>query len=100
MDLSNKQTIIHMRRYYEKVEIQKVTFPEFIETIDPDNIYSESNRINTAQLISKEFDFDVRQGKYYIDALRYLNLVDRDQKYGEYGLTERGFETLNVSINF
>lgn len=58
------------------------------------------NGINTAQLISKELDFDVRQGKYYIDALRYLNLVDRDQKYGEYRLTERGFETLNASINF
>ena len=35
---------------YEKVEIKKVQLPDFIETIDPDNIYSESNALNVASL--------------------------------------------------
>ena len=35
---------------YEDIEPKKVELPDFIETIDPDNIYSESNALNVALL--------------------------------------------------
>lgn len=35
---------------YEDIEPKKVELPDFIETIDPDNIYSESNALNVAFL--------------------------------------------------
>lgn len=58
------------------------------------------NGFNTAQQISEELEFDVRQGKYYIDALRYLNLVDKSPKHGEYCLTSMGSIVMNVFSNF
>ena len=33
---------------YDEIEPIKVSLPDFIETIDPDNIYSESNALNVA----------------------------------------------------
>ena len=51
--------------------------------------------INTARLISEEFGFDVRQGKYYIDALRYLKLIKKSNNYGEYELTALGIMACN-----
>lgn len=35
---------------YESIDIEKVKLPSFIETIDPDNIYSESNALMVANL--------------------------------------------------
>ena len=35
---------------YDEIEIKKVQLPDFIETIDPDNIYSESNALNVASI--------------------------------------------------
>ena len=35
---------------YEEIEPQKMQLPTYIETIDPDNIYSESNALNVALL--------------------------------------------------
>lgn len=58
------------------------------------------NGINTAQQVADELEFDIRQGKYYIDALRYLGLVDKGHKHGEYRLTPDGFEVLNMSPVF
>ena len=52
--------------------------------------------INTANLIAEEFDFDSRQGKYYIDALRYLNLVKKSNKVGEYELAPLGFTACKI----
>ena len=43
-------------------------------------------------------DFDSRQGKYYIDALRYLGLVKKSSKVGEYCLTENGFVLCSVDM--
>lgn len=40
---------------YENVIINEVSLPDFIETIDPDNIYSESNALNVA-FLSGMFD--------------------------------------------
>lgn len=57
---------------------------------------SINSGINTAKLIAEEFDFDIRQGKYYIDALRYLNLVQKSNNYGEYELTPFGLMACNV----
>lgn len=55
-----------------------------------------SNEVKTANSIAEELEFDSRQGKYYIDALRYLELVEKDEKFGEYKLTPNGFMTVNV----
>ena len=45
----------------------------------------------TANDIANELEFDARQGKYYIDALRYIDLVNKSDKYGEYNLSPIGF---------
>lgn len=34
----------------DEVEPKKISIPDYIETIDPDNIYSESNALNVALL--------------------------------------------------
>lgn len=57
-----------------------------------------SNDVNTANNIANELEFDNRQGKYYIDALRYLELVQKGDKYGEYKLSPYGFALVNVDI--
>ncbi len=57
-----------------------------------------SNDVNTANDIANELEFDNRQGKYYIDALRYLELVQKGDKYGEYKLSPYGFALVNVDI--
>lgn len=50
---------------------------------------------NTSKAVASELGFDRRQGKYYIDSLRYLNLVEKDEKFGKYKLTASGFSTIN-----
>ena len=50
------------------------------------------------QSTSKRELFDARQGKYYIDALRYLDLVQRGDKVGKYKLTPNGFALVNMDI--
>ena len=57
-----------------------------------------SNDVNTANDIANELEFDNRQGKYYIDALRYLELVQKGDKYGEYKLSPYGFALVNIDI--
>ena len=57
-----------------------------------------NNNFKTANDIAEELDFDSRQGKYYIDALRYLDLVIKDEQYGEYKLTPTGFGIMNLDI--
>lgn len=57
-----------------------------------------SNDVNTANDIANELEFDNRQGKYYIDALRYLELVQKGDKYGEYKLSPYGFALVIVDI--
>ena len=53
------------------------------------------NGTNTASLIGEELEFDSRQGKYYIDALRYLELCNKSNR-GEYILSEMGFMVCNI----
>ena len=48
---------------YDDIEIKKVQLPNFIETIDPDNIYSESNALNVA-LLSGMFN-EIFNEKFY-----------------------------------
>lgn len=54
--------------------------------------------VNTAFMIANEFEFEPRQGKYYIDALRYLNLVEKSNKHGEYILTTEGYNVINLEF--
>lgn len=65
---------------------QADSFSKVIATLD-----LISNGINTANKVAHELEFDNRQGKYYIDALRYLELVKKGEKAGEYVLSELGF---------
>ncbi len=64
---------------------QADSFSRVIGTIELIN-----NGINTANGIGVEIGFEGRQGKYYIDALRYLGLVQRGEKYGKYKLSSEG----------
>lgn len=57
-----------------------------------------SNDIKTANDIAKELNFDNRQGKYYIDALRYLNLVQKGDNFGEYELVPQSFLLMNLEL--
>lgn len=70
---------------------QADSFSKIIGTLELIN-----NEVKTANDIATELEFDSRQGKYYIDALRYLELVEKDEKFGEYKLTPNGFMTVNV----
>ncbi len=72
---------------------QADSFTKVIGTLELIN-----NDINTANDVADELDFDPRQGKYYIDALRYLDLVQKGEKVGEYVLTANGFALLNVDV--
>lgn len=51
-------------------------------------VYSD---VNSASLISQCIGYAEREGKYYIDALRYLGLAKKSKKDGNYYLTENGF---------
>lgn len=56
------------------------------------------NGATTANEIAEEFEFDSRQGKYYIDALRYLGLVVKDDIFGKYRLSPYGFALINYDV--
>jgi hypothetical protein len=72
---------------------QADSFSKVIGTLELVN-----NDVCTANDIATELEFDARQGKYYIDALRYLDLVQRGDKVGEYKLTPNGFALVNMDI--
>lgn len=72
---------------------QADSFSKVIGTLELVN-----NDVCTANDIATELEFDARQGKYYIDALRYLELVQRGDKVGEYKLTPNGFALVNLDI--
>lgn len=72
---------------------QADSFSKVIGTLELIN-----NEVCTANDIATELEFDARQGKYYIDALRYLELVQRGDKVGKYKLTPNGFALVNMDI--
>ena len=63
---------------YDEIEPIKVSLPEFIETIDPDNIYSESNALNVALLsgmlkdVLQEDVVETIQGKMRATGFNFL----------------------------
>ena len=73
---------------------QADSFSKVIGTLELIN-----NEVNTANDIAVELGFDPRQGKYYIDALRYLELVQKGNKTGEYILTPVGFAIMNLDVH-
>ena len=64
---------------------QADSFSKLLETLELIDL-----GFNTAIEISEKLEFNKRQGKYYIDALRYLNFVEKDNKLGRYRLTNAG----------
>lgn len=72
---------------------QADSFTKVIGTLELIN-----NSINTAVNIASELNFDRRQGKYYIDALRYIELVKNSEECGRYELTDKGKEILRKDI--
>lgn len=94
-----KKNILNHIDLTDELEQEVVPFPQadsFTKVIGTLELIS--NDINTANDIANELDFDPRQGKYYIDALRYLDLVQKGENVGEYILTANGFTLLNVDI--
>lgn len=63
---------------YDEIEPIKVSLPDFIETIDPDNIYSESNALNVALLsgmlkdVLQEDVVETIQGKMRATGFNFL----------------------------
>ena len=72
---------------------QADSFSKVIGTLELIN-----NEVCTANDIADELEFDSRQGKYYIDALRYLELVQYGEKVGTYKLTPNGFALVNMDL--
>lgn len=56
------------------------------------------SEINTATDIADEYEFDIRQGNYYISAARYLELIKPSSIGGEYELTPYGFAISNMDM--
>ena len=103
--ISSKSSETIKREIFERIELidelpqEEVPLPQadsFSKVIGTMELIS--NDVCTANDIANELEFDVRQGKYYIDALRYLKLVERGDKIGEYKLTPDGFVLVNVDI--
>jgi predicted transcriptional regulator len=70
---------------------QADSFTKVIGTVELIN-----SGINTAKGISEEFEFDIRQGSYYISAAIYLDLIRKGKNNGEYELTDKGLNIINL----
>jgi hypothetical protein len=103
--ISSKSSETIKKDIFERIELidelpqeevplpQADSFSKVIGTLELIN-----NDVCTANDIASELEFDARQGKYYIDALRYLELVQRGEKVGEYKLAPNGFALVNMDI--
>lgn len=70
---------------------QADTFNRVIAIVDMIN--SDINNVND---IADEFEFDVRQGSYYLAAARYLNLINKENN--SYKLSVLGYSVANVDM--
>ena len=52
--------------------------------------------IDNATDIANEYEFDVRQGSYYLAAAKYLDIVNKDN--GKYVLSTLGFSIVNLDM--
>lgn len=93
IDIIEKNNIANNIELIED-NVEDIPFPQansfeiVIKTLEL--VYSD---VNTSSLISQCIGFADREGKYYIDALRYLGLAEKSKKDGNYYLTEDGFVT-------
>ena len=103
--LSNESSDIIKRKLFEKIKLNdelpqsEVPLPQvdsFSKVIGTLELFN--NGLTTASEVAEELEFDNRQGKYYIDALRYLGLVDKDDNFGRYKLSPSGFVLLNYDV--
>ena len=103
--VSNESSDIVKKRLFENVQTidelpqSEVPLPQadsFSKVIGTLELFS--NGSSTANEIADELDFDSRQGKYYIDSLRYLELVVKDDNFGKYKLSPFGFGILNYDV--
>ncbi len=96
---SIKKAIYDSSKFFPELPQSEVPFPQadsFSKVLAVLNLIDSDYR--TANDIAENMDFDSRQGKYYIDALRYLGLVKKSKKVGEYCLTENGFVLCSVDV--
>lgn len=95
----SKKNILESIQLVEELSQDKVPFPQadsFTKVLG--TMEYINNGLNTANLIAEAFDFDSRQGKYYIDALRYLEIVDNSKVWGEYELTDFGKHLFELDV--
>lgn len=95
----SKKSILESIQLVEELSQDKVPFPQadsFTKVLGTMEYINSG--LNTANLIAEAFDFDSRQGKYYIDALRYLEIVDNSKVWGEYELTDFGKHLFELDV--
>lgn len=94
-----KKNIFNLVELVDELPQEKVPFPQadsFTRVLGTMEYIYEG--LNTANLIAEAFEFDSRQGKYYIDALRYLGIVQSSNVWGEYELTEFGKHLFELDV--
>ncbi len=94
-----KKTILDAIHVVNELPQEEVPFPQadsFTKVLGTMEYLKDG--LNTANLIADAFDFDSRQGKYYIDALRYLEIVENSNVRGEYALTDFGKHLFTLDV--
>ena len=94
-----KKSIFDSVELVEELPQEKVPFPQadsFTKVLGTMEYINSG--LNTANLVAEAFEFDPRQGKYYIDALRYLDIVQSSNVWGEYELTDFGKHLFELDV--
>lgn len=94
-----KKSIFDSVELVEELPQEKVPFPQadsFTKVLGTMEYINSG--LNTANLVAEAFEFDPRQGKYYIDALRYLDIVQSSKVWGEYELTDFGKHLFELDV--
>ncbi|MGN1371715.1 MAG: type II restriction enzyme [Candidatus Coprovivens sp.] len=94
-----KKNIFELIELVDELSQDKVPFPQadsFTKVLGTMEYLNSG--LNTANLIAEAFEFDSRQGKYYIDALRYLDIAQSSNVWGEYELTDFGKHLMELDV--
>lgn len=94
-----KKNILDSTELVDELSQDKVPFPQadsFTKVLGTMEYLNSG--LNTANLIAEAFEFDSRQGKYYIDALRYLDIAQSSNVWGEYELTDFGKHLMELDV--
>ncbi len=103
--VTNKNSEIIKQNIFDNIELiddlsqDEIPFPQadsfnrvlgIVDMVD--------SQINSATEIAEEYEFDVRQGSYYLSAAKYLELIDNSSEHGKYELTPQGFMISNLDV--